>query len=201
MLMTNSPQQTLNKYSETPGKQWFVLRVTYHRAQKAYDSLVVHENIEVYMPLRYSIRDIDGHNRRVLVPLLPNLLFVYADPVTIDSIIKLVNSKPNTKNYITYYYNHFQVGNDGKNPPLTVPYNAMMNFIRLTSINNEHIRLVHPDQCHYRSGDIVRIIDGEFCGITGRVARVAGQQRVVVSLEGVCLVTTAYIPSGFIEKV
>ena len=153
------------------------------------------------MPLRYSIRDIDGHNRRVLVPLLPNLLFVYADPVTIDSIIKLVNSKPNTKNYITYYYNHFQVGNDGKNPPLTVPYNAMMNFIRLTSINNEHIRLVHPDQCHYRSGDIVRIIDGEFCGITGRVARVAGQQRVVVSLEGVCLVTTAYIPSGFIEKV
>jgi len=88
-----------------------------------------------------------------------------------------------------------------KNPPLTVPYNAMMNFIRLTSINNEHIRLVRPDQCHYRSGDIVRIIDGEFCGITGRVARVAGQQRVVVSLEGVCLVTTAYIPSGFIEKV
>ena len=199
--MTNSLQQTLIKYSETPGKQWFVLRVTYHRAQKAYDTLVVHENIEVYMPLRYLIRDVDGHNRRVLVPLLPNLLFVYADPVTIDGIIKLVNSKPNTKNYITYYYNHFHIGNDGKNPPLTVPYNAMMNFIRLTSINNEHIRLVHPDQCHYRSGDIVRIIDGEFCGITGRVARVAGQQRVVVALEGVCLVTTAYIPSGFIEKV
>ena len=128
--MTNSPQQTVQKYSETYGKQLFVLRVTYHRAQKAYDSLVVLENIEVYMPLRYSIRDIDGHNRRVLVPLLPNLLFVYADPVTIDSTIKLVNSKPNTKNYITYYYNHFQVGNDGKNPPLTVPYNAMMNFIR-----------------------------------------------------------------------
>lgn len=199
--MTNCTQQTQNKFCETPGKQWFVLRVTYHRAQKAYDSLTAHKDIEVYMPLRYTIRNIAGHNRRIVVPLLPNLLFVYADPVTLDGIIWLENRKPNTQNYITYYFDHFRIGNDGKNPPLTVPYNAMMNFIRLTSINNEHIRLVRPYQCHYRSGDIVRIIDGEFCGITGRVARVAGQQRVVVSLEGVCLVTTAYIPSGFIEKI
>lgn len=77
----------------------------------------------------------------------------------------------------------------------------MNNFIRLTSINNEHIRIVRPEQCHYKSGDLVRIIDGEFKGICGRVARVAGQQRVVVELHGVCLVTTAYVPSGFIENV
>lgn len=46
-----------------------------------------------------------------------------------------------------------------------------------TSIDNEHIRLIHPDQCHYRNGDLVRIIEGDFKGIVGRVARVAGQQR------------------------
>ena len=199
--MTYCIQQTQETFCETPGKHWFVLRITYHRAQKAYDFLASHENVDVYMPLRYCIRNVRGRNRRITVPLLPNLLFVYTDAVTIDGIIKLVNINPDTKNFITYYFDHFHIGNEGKNPPLTVPYNAMMNFIRLTSINNEHIRLVHPDQCHYRSGDIVRIIDGEFCGITGRVARVAGQQRVVVSLEGVCLVTTAYIPSGFIEKI
>ena len=34
-----------------------------------------------------------------------------------------------------------------------------------------------------------------------RVASVSGQQRVVVAIDGLCLVTTAYIPSAFIEKV
>ena len=77
----------------------------------------------------------------------------------------------------------------------------MMNFIRLTSIDNEHIRLVNPEQCYYKSGDLVKVIEGEFTGIEGRVARVAGQQRVVVELSGICLITTAYIPSAFIQKI
>ena len=107
--MTNSTQQTQNEFCETPGKQWFVLRVTYHRAQKAYDSLTAHKDIEVYMPLRYTIRNIAGHNRRIVVPLLPNLLFVYADPVTLDGIIWLENRKPNTQNYITYVNHQYSV--------------------------------------------------------------------------------------------
>ena len=47
---------------------------------------------------------------------------------------------------------------------------------------------------------MVRVTDGEFKGVEGRVARVSGQQRVVVEVEGVCLISTAYIPSAFIEK-
>lgn len=57
-----------------------------------------------------------------------------------------------------------------------------------------------PEQCHYKSGDIVRVIEGDFAGVEGRVARVSGQQRVVVEIEGVCLITTAYIPSAFLAK-
>lgn len=77
----------------------------------------------------------------------------------------------------------------------------MLNFIRLTSINNEHIKVVSPENCHYKNGDEVEVTDGEFKGVRGKVARVAGQQRVVVEINGVCLVTTAYIPSAFIRKV
>ena len=45
----------------------------------------------------------------------------------------------------------------------------------------------------------VKVIDGEFKGVTGKVARIAGQQRVVVKISGLCLVATAYIPTDFIE--
>lgn len=84
---------------------------------------------------------------------------------------------------------------------MTVGYNEMMNFIRVTSLNNEHVRLVESQHCHYKSGDKVRIVDGDFAGVEGRVARVAGQQRVVIELPGVCLVATAYIPTAFIKPI
>ena len=90
---------------------------------------------------------------------------------------------------------------NGKHPPLTIPFAAMTNFIRATSTDNEHVRIVSPEQCHYKSGDIVKVIDGEFEGVTGKVARIAGQQRMVVEVTGLCLVATAYIPSMFIERI
>ena len=88
---------------------------------------------------------------------------------------------------------------NGKHPPLTIPFAAMTNFIKATSTDNEHVRIVSPEQCHYKSGDIVKVIDGEFEGVTGNVARIAGQQRVVLEISGLCLVATAYIPTDFIE--
>ena len=47
---------------------------------------------------------------------------------------------------------------------------------------------------------MVKVIGGEFEGVIGKVARIAGQQRVVVEISGLCLVATAYIPTDFIRK-
>lgn len=43
------------------------------------------------------------------------------------------------------------------------------------------------------------ITEGEFKDIRGRVARIAGQQRVVAELFDGCLVATAYIPKRAME--
>lgn len=42
--------------------------------------------------------------------------------------------------------------------------------------------------------------EGEFKGVHGRVARIAGQQRVVVELFEGCLVATAYVPREAMRK-
>lgn len=62
------------------------------------------------------------------------------------------------------------------------------------------MRIVSSEQCHYKSGDLVKVIGGEFEGVTGKVARIAGQQRVVVEITGLCLVATAYIPTNLIKE-
>lgn len=192
----NIPTEVSVKYAPDPSKKWFVLRVTYNRINQANDFL--HKNnIDTYLPMRFIWESVKGKKKRKLEPLLPNFLFAYTTQDALDAFIK---ASP-AKSFLSYYYDHFKTLPNGKNPPLTVAYRDMMNFIYLTSIDNEHICVITPQQCHYKDGDWVKVVNGYFKGVIGKVARVTGQQRVVVKLDGVCIVATAYIPSSFIEKI
>ena len=184
-------------YVQKANHEWFVLRVTYNRTQKACD-IISTANVQSYMPMHYIIKKEIG-KKRILQPLLPNLFFVYATRETVNSIIK---KKGEETSVLKFYLDKTKpLEDNGKHPPLTIPFTSMTNFIKATSTDSEHVRIVSAEQCHYRSGDIVKVIDGEFKGVTGRVARIAGQQRVVVEISGLCLVATAYIPNGFLETV
>lgn len=175
---------------------WFVLRVTYNRTQKACD-IIANADVQSYMPMHYIIKKEIGKKKRILQPLLPNLLFVYTTREIANSIIK---KKDEDTPILKYYLDKTRPKEtNGKHPPLTIPFDAMTNFIKATSTESDHVRIVSNEQCHYKSGDIVKVIDGEFKGVTGRVARIAGQQRVVVEIAGLCMVATAYIPSAFLE--
>ena len=182
-------------YAQKENHYWFVLRATYGRSEQAYDD-IMKDNVEAYIPKHYVLKQINGKKKRILEPLLPNLLFVYATEEYIHFCLKKIS-------YLRYYRNRTLALNpkDSKHPPLTVNHSEMINFIRLTNIDDEHIKMVDTQLSHYKNGDWVRIIDGKFKGITGRVARISGQQRVVVEVEGLCLLATAYIPSAFIEKI
>ena len=183
-------------YVQKADHEWFVLRVTYNRTQKACD-IISTANVQSYMPMHYVIKKEIGKKKRMLQPLLPNLFFVYATRETVNSIIK---KKGEETSVLKFYLDKTKpLEDNGKHPPLTIPFTSMTNFIKATSTDSEHVRIVSAEQCHYRSGDIVKVIDGEFKGVTGRVARIAGQQRVVVEISGLCLVATAYIPTDFIK--
>ena len=190
-VATSEYVQKLNHY-------WFVLRVTFNRTQKAYD-IISKAKVQYYMPMHYVIKKEIGKKKRMLQPLLPNLFFVYATREAINSIIK---KKGEETSVLKFYLDKTKsLEENGKHPPLTIPFTSMTNFIKATSTDNEHVRIVSSEQCHYKSGDIVKVIDGEFKGVTGRVARISGQQRVVVEISGLCLVATAYIPSDFIKSI
>ena len=184
------------RYVYDHNKKWYVFRATYGRESKAFTYLES-KGFEVYLPQRWIVRQIGGAAKRIKEPLLPNLLFAYCSLEQAETIIKHTADLQ----YLNYYYNHLLTEPDGKNPPLTIKYEQMMNFIAVTSVPNEHIRVVDVDKCHFKSGDKVRVTNGTFIGVEGRVARISGQQRVVVEIEGLCARATAYIPTAFLEKV
>ena len=187
-----------SNYVRKENHNWFVLRVTYNRVEIAYE-ILIGDHIQAYMPMHNTYRQNENNKiKRKTEPLLPNILFVYATVKQIDFYIK---HHPILSHFLRYFRDKTKPRMpDDKHPPLIVRFNDMMNFIRTTSIDNEHIKVVEPKQCHYKGGDIVLITDGDFKGVKGKVARVSGKQRVVVEIEGLCLVATAYIPTAFISK-
>ena len=194
-LDENSNTGVSSLYVPIENYQWFVLRATYNRVEKDIDTLKK-SVAYVYIPKHHVIQNKNGKKKRVLEPLLPNLVFVYSTQSHLEELFR----KENDLNHLRFYRDKTKVVSqqDEKHPPVVVPYYEMLNFIRLTSVESEHIKLVEPENCHYKNGDKVLIVDGDFTGVEGRVARVAGQQRVVIEMKGVCIVATAYIPSAFL---
>ena len=183
-------------------KQWFVLRVTYRRIIKA-KAFIEAKGFECYVPLRYKEVWKQGKRRIITEPLIPSFIFVHASAEQVDSLLQDKSIKPlENIALLSYYYDHTSHCENAptKNPPLVISDTAMDNFIRLTSIHNPRIIPVTSENIKYKLGDEVVITEGEFKDIRGRVARIAGQQRVLVELFDGCLVATAYVPKEAMRK-
>ena len=177
-------------------KQWFVLRVSYGRIIKA-KAFVEAKGLECYVPMRYKEVRKQGKKRIITEPLLSSFLFVHATAEQVEPLLYEIKVSTNeSRNLLSYYFDHTSQRQDNPdcNPPLTICDEAMNNFIRLTSIKNPHIIPVTTEIIQYKLGDMVIVTEGKFKDIHGRVARIAGQQRVIVELFDEYLVATAYVP-------
>ncbi len=180
-------------YVPHPDKQWFVLRASYGRAVKAADALI-DDGTFTYTPMHTVKRKEAGRQELVREPLLPSLVFVYTTAEKAKSYVDGFRDL----NFLSYYYDHFRTVN-GKNPPLVVDNHDMEVFVRATLPLSEHIRVVEAEKLRFKSDERVVVTEGAFKGVEGRVARIAGQQRVAVTVKGVCTVVTAYIPTAFLK--
>ncbi len=183
-------------------QQWFVLRVSYGRIIKA-KAFVEAKGFECYVPMRYKEVKKQGKKRISTEPLLPSFLFVHATTEQIETLLYDNKVATNTgRALLSYYFDHTIHRQDtpDRNPPLTIRDGAMNNFIHLTSIKNQHIISVTSNNIQFKLCDKVVVTKGEFKGIHGRVARFAGQQRVVVESFDGCFVATAYVPKEAMTK-
>lgn len=184
------------RYAPSPDKAWYVFRILYGHAQQMAD-LMVDDHVYTYLAMVWKDVRRDGKKRRVLVPFL-NLLFAYVTKEQAEAYVHDIKAS----RFITYYYNHFETNAYGKNPPLTISEHDMVPLIRATALRDEHVMEVDIKKCRFVSDDIVRVTYGPFEGVTGRVARVNRQNRVVVYIQGLQSgLTTAYIPAHCLEKV
>ena len=174
---------------------WYALRTTYGREKKAYDYMTA-KGITAFYPTTNVVKLIKGKRKNVTESRLPNIFFAYG---TEEQLKEYVYDNVNLP-FLRFYYRHIHEGNTIKKTPLIVPDNQMdsLKIICAADADNTFVSLVKVPK--FEKGQLVKVIDGTFKGVTGKVARWHGQQRVAVIVDGLVTVCTAYVPSAFLEK-
>ena len=175
---------------------WYALRTTYGREKKAYDYMTA-RGITAFYPTTNVVKLIKGKRKVVTESRLPNIFFAYG---TEEQLKEYVFDNVNLP-FLRFYYRHIHEGNTIKKTPLIVPDNQMdsLKIICAADADNTFVSLVKVPK--FEKGQLVRVIDGAFKGVIGRVARWQGQQRVGVVVDDLVTVVTAYVPSAFLEKI
>lgn len=191
----SSPIKTIKrKPKEVP--HWYALRVTYGREKKAYDYLVG-KHVEAYLPTIKTVKVVDGKRKTVEESRLPNIFFARGTEEEMKSFVYDNVNLP----YLRFYYRHSHEGAQLVKEPLIIPDRQIESLKIICASDAEDIIIVPPEIRKFQAGQTVRIIDGAFKGVIGKVARYHGQQRVAVIIDGLLTIASAYVPSAFVKSV
>lgn len=193
-LIGTTPKTVKRKPKEVP--HWYALRVTYGREKKAYDYLVG-KHVEAYYPTIKTVKEVDGKRKTVEESRLPNIFFARGTEEEIKSFVYDNVNLP----HLRFYYRHFHEGTRVVKEPLIVPNYQIEGLKIICTSEAEDVIIVPPDIYKFKAGQTVRVIDGIFKGVIGKVARYHGQQRVAIIIDGLLTIASAYVPSAFLEEI
>ncbi len=174
---------------------WYALRTTYGREKKAYDYMTA-KGITAFYPTTNVVKLIKGKRKVVTESRLPNIFFAYGTEKQIKTFVYDNVNLP----FLRFYYRHFHVGSRIDKTPLIVPDDQMNSLRIICSADSDNTIVSSVEVPKFEKGQLVRVIDGTFKGVVGRVARWQGQQRVAVVVDDLVTVITAYVPSAFLMK-
>lgn len=184
--------------AKNPNEQqnWYALRTTYGREKKAYDYLVA-KGVSAFYPTIQVMKEIRGQRKVVTESRLPNIFFAFGTEEEIKSYVYDNVNLP----YLRFYYRHMHEGARITKSPLIVPQKQIEGLKIICESEADDILYVPEEVQKFKEGQMVRVIDGKFKGLTGRVARYQGQQRVAIIVDGGFTMATAYLPTAFLEYI
>ncbi|MGN0195477.1 MAG: UpxY family transcription antiterminator [Candidatus Cryptobacteroides sp.] len=156
--------------------QWFVLRdLKRSNARDRAYSVLAEKGLNVFTPLRTRIVTSCGRTRRLVSPVIPDLLFVRDTRAVLDPIVGEIPT-------LQYRY----ARGAGYCQPMTVPEDDMDRFM-LAVRSSENVRYYTPDEVTPQMfGREVSIVGGPLDGYSGRLLKVRGnrEKRLIVELTG-----------------
>ena len=177
------------KSSET-SPRWYAFKVFYNRVQEV-DELMRGNGAETFFPVVRTCKLVDGETVSEVKPAISSLIFVRCPEETVLEWQKKLSGRVMLYSHVT----------DGIRRPSPIDEEEMRVFRLVTSVEDERLEYLDVGSIDYRKGQKVRVIAGPYKDCIGFIKRVKGNRRLLVSVEGLALVATSYIPSEFLEKV
>lgn len=174
-------------------KQWFAMRA-YKKEKHAEEAIAAFAPLECFVAKQFVLRTYHGKKHRVVVPLIPSLVFVYGKKSDIQRF-KAVHT------YLQYISTGGHVEAKG---PLVVPEKQMLDFITVAQQYESDIHYYTPGEVALVKGSKVKILGGVFEGVVGTLLedKQAGDKKVLVSLPGnLGSISTTSIESELLEVV
>ena len=202
--------------SEGVPSSWYALRVSYSRELKVRDKLN-ELGVKTFVPMMWrrcpvkpgmtkgkqttsslpaptgqsteSLKRMRKNPSRRLVPAVGNLCFAYSTRAELEDFIRgYGDTSP-----VHFYWDRTA------NKPLTVPEKAMNDFIAVSSTLDEDLIYITEITSKLREGQTVKVKEGPFKGIEGKVVRIRKSRRILVELPGMLAVATTYIQPEYLE--
>lgn len=184
-------------FSSNAQEHWYALRTTYGREKKAYDYITEHGG-KAFLPIITIEKTVRGKKKLLEVSRLPNIFFAFG---TEEDIKCFVYDNVNLP-FLRFYYDKTRSGAQGVKTPLVVPDRQMRALQLICGCPMDCDTVILPVAVpKFKTGERVRVVEGQFKGVEGIVARFKGQQRVGIVIEQLLTVATAYIPSAFLERI
>lgn len=183
---------TLNTVERVDGDlpHWYAFKVFFNKVFEL-DELMREEGVMTYFPIVKSEKNVGGVVKMVKRPAISSLIFVRCTCEEIIAWQRKLTGKVMLYTHVT----------DGVRMPSPIDEGEMRVFMLVTSVDDERLEYLNVGSVDYKKGQRVRVIEGPYKGCMGYIKRVKGNRRLLVSVEGLALVATSYIPSAFLEKI
>ena len=162
------------------------------RMSLAEKALSLEDRLDYYLPKHFVLRRYASGMKRVLVPLLPSMVFVrgrFSEVHRFQSIYSFIGFATLPK--------------DGHRTPIVVPDPDMENFRIVADKCRDDLTYYSPREMKMHKGEYVRIIGGLFDGAVAKLVKVPGKRnrKLVVELPGIAEVATTSIEPQFVRKI
>lgn len=171
--------------NEQNNRFWFVARTRAHQElsiKKHLDDF----GVESFVPVRDEVRIYGKRKRMVQKVQIPNMVFVHSSKEQAYSLINEHGLK------ISFLVDRLT------RQTLVIPEKQMHDFKQVFAFSDSETVKISTE--NFAKGDKVQIIDGDFCGVEGELARISGKTHVLIQIHGVVAVTVQ-IPKEFLKKV
>ena len=167
--------------SRLDNNKWYAV-YTSPRAEKQVCERLAENKIEVFLPLRKTLRQWSDRKKIVEMPLLPSYIFVKTSPKAFPLIYKTHG----VVKFISF-----------ESIPVAIPQ-IQIDILRILIDSDTEIEVTSEN---FAKGDSVEVVNGVLTGIVGELIKIGSNNRLVVRIDKLNQNLILKIPRAFLKKI